>query len=54
MIEEGNMIRNQPAKMRYMWRDVERRAAKNGVPFVKPPIWPTDPINWRTASESSR
>jgi 2-hydroxychromene-2-carboxylate isomerase len=43
MIEEGNIIRNQPAKMHYMWRDVERRAAKHGVPFVKPPIWPTDP-----------
>jgi len=27
MIEEGNIIRNQPAKMHYMWRDVERRAA---------------------------
>ena len=43
MMEEGNMIRNQPAKMRYIWRDVERRAARNGVPFVRPPIWPTDP-----------
>lgn len=43
MIEHNNMIRNQKQKMAYTWRDVERRAARHGVPFVKPPIWPTDP-----------
>ena len=43
MIEQGNMIRNQPQKMAYTWRDIARRAAKHGVPFKKPPIWPTDP-----------
>lgn len=25
-----------PAKGRYMWRDMERRAARNGVPFKRP------------------
>jgi 2-hydroxychromene-2-carboxylate isomerase len=43
MIEQNNMIRNQKQKMAYTWRDVERRAARHGVPFVAPPIWPTDP-----------
>ena len=43
MIEQGNMIRNQPVKMAYMWRDIERRAALHGLPFVAPPAWPTDP-----------
>jgi 2-hydroxychromene-2-carboxylate isomerase len=43
MIEQNNMIRNQAEKMAYSWRDIERRAAKHGVPFFKPPIWPTDP-----------
>jgi 2-hydroxychromene-2-carboxylate isomerase len=26
-----------------MWRDIERRAASYGVPFIKAPMWPTDP-----------
>ena len=43
MIEQNNMIREQKQKMAYTWRDVRRRAARHGVPFVKPPIWPTDP-----------
>jgi 2-hydroxychromene-2-carboxylate isomerase len=43
MIEQHNMIREQKQKMAYTWRDVRRRAARHGVPFSKPPIWPTDP-----------
>ena len=43
MKEEGNNLRTQPAKMRYIWRDIERRAIKHSVPYVRPPIWPTDP-----------
>jgi 2-hydroxychromene-2-carboxylate isomerase len=43
MIEQNNMIREQKQKMAYVWRDIKRRAARHGVPFVKPPIWPTDP-----------
>ena len=29
--------------MTYIFRDVERRARLHGIPFEKPPIWPTDP-----------
>jgi 2-hydroxychromene-2-carboxylate isomerase len=43
MAENNIALRSQVAKINYMWRDVERRAATNGVPFVKAPIWPTDP-----------
>lgn len=43
MKEEGNNLRTQPAKMRYIWRDIERRAIKHCVPYVGPPVWPTDP-----------
>jgi len=44
LMRENNIgLRNQPGKMRYIWRDIERRAKWHGIPFVKPPIWPTDP-----------
>lgn len=44
LMRENNIgLRNQPGKMRYIWRDVERRAKWHDIPFVKPPIWPTDP-----------
>ena len=44
LMKENNIgLRDQPGKMRYIWRDIERRAAWHGIPFVKPPIWPTDP-----------
>jgi 2-hydroxychromene-2-carboxylate isomerase len=44
MVEQGNLMRSQPAvKTAYMFRDIARRAALHGLPFVKPPIWPTDP-----------
>lgn len=36
-------LRSEAAKIKYLWRDIERRAASHGIPFVKPPIWPTDP-----------
>jgi 2-hydroxychromene-2-carboxylate isomerase len=29
-----------PAKGRYMWRDMERRAASHGLPFARPSIFP--------------
>lgn len=29
-----------PAKINYMWRDLERRAARNGLPYKRPPIYP--------------
>jgi 2-hydroxychromene-2-carboxylate isomerase len=43
MAENNIALRTQAAKVKYMWRDIERRAASQGVPFLKAPIWPTDP-----------
>ncbi|RWE98831.1 MAG: 2-hydroxychromene-2-carboxylate isomerase [Mesorhizobium sp.] len=43
MAENNIALRTQAAKVKYMWRDVERRTATHGVPYVRPPIWPTDP-----------
>lgn len=34
----------QEAKGRYMWRDMERRAAKYGLPFRKPSVFPRSAI----------
>jgi 2-hydroxychromene-2-carboxylate isomerase len=46
MIEQNNIpFRGKPVKMRYMWRDIERRAAGYGIPFVRPPQYPVDPEN---------
>src|SRR5215210_8022041 len=30
-------------KTRYMWRDIERRAARYGIPFMRPSRYPVDP-----------
>ncbi|MEW9837660.1 2-hydroxychromene-2-carboxylate isomerase [Mesorhizobium marinum] len=43
MGENNIALRTQHAKVRYMWRDIQRRAARHGVPFTGPPRWPTDP-----------
>ena len=43
MTENNVALRSEKAKVKYMWRDVERRAAHHQLPFVNPPIWPTDP-----------
>jgi 2-hydroxychromene-2-carboxylate isomerase len=44
VMKENNVaLRSEALKVKYMWRDIERRAASHGVPFVKPPIWTTDP-----------
>jgi 2-hydroxychromene-2-carboxylate isomerase len=43
MTEKGYSLRTQPTKMTYIFRDVERRARLHSIPFVRPPIWPTDP-----------
>src|ERR687884_1789775 len=46
MIEQNNIpFRGKPVKTRYMWRDLERRAARHGLPFVKEPPYPVDPDN---------
>jgi 2-hydroxychromene-2-carboxylate isomerase len=36
-----------PAKLNYMWRDLERRAALRGLPYRRPEVYP--PKNYRTA-----
>lgn len=43
MRENNVMLRDEAQKVRYLWRDIERRAALHGLPFVAPPIWPTEP-----------
>jgi 2-hydroxychromene-2-carboxylate isomerase len=46
MIEQNNIpFRGKPVKSRYMWRDIERRAARHGIAFVRPPQYPVDPEN---------
>jgi 2-hydroxychromene-2-carboxylate isomerase len=43
MIEQNNIpFRGKPVKMKYMWRDVERRAARYGIPFTTPTAYPVD------------
>lgn len=43
MREQNNIpFADKPAKSRYMWRDVERRAARFGVPFDGVPPYPID------------
>jgi len=34
----------QPAKGRYMWRDMEREAAKYGLPWRRPSVFPRSPV----------
>lgn len=43
MKENNVMLRNEVLKVQYMWRDIERRAAVDEVPFSARPSWPTDP-----------
>ena len=43
MTENNVALRSEKSKVKYMWRDIERRAATHRLPLVKPPIWPTDP-----------
>ncbi|MBN8509818.1 MAG: 2-hydroxychromene-2-carboxylate isomerase [Burkholderiales bacterium] len=43
MREQKNIpFADKPVKMRYMWRDLERRAARFGVPFSGIPPYPID------------
>lgn len=44
LIEQGNSpFVGKPVKMRYMWRDLERRAARHGIEFAGVPPYPVDP-----------
>ncbi len=44
------------AKRRYMWRDIERRAAALGIPYTREPRHPVDPtlISLRVAMVAAR
>jgi 2-hydroxychromene-2-carboxylate isomerase len=43
MREQENIpFSTKPAKLRYMWRDVERRAARHGLPWEGVPKYPID------------
>ena len=43
MREQNNIpFATKPVKMQYMWRDLERRAQKFGVPFEGAPPYPID------------
>ncbi|MEM7429377.1 MAG: 2-hydroxychromene-2-carboxylate isomerase [Pseudomonadota bacterium] len=33
-----------PVKGAHMWRDMERRSARYGLPFAQPAVWPMNPI----------
>ena len=44
MIEQDNRpFVGTPVKLAYMWRDVERRAMRHGIPFKGIPDYPNDP-----------
>lgn len=44
MLEQDNRpFVGNPIKMRYMWRDIERRAKRYGLPFTSIPTYPVDP-----------
>jgi 2-hydroxychromene-2-carboxylate isomerase len=46
MVEQDNIpFRDKPVKRQYMWRDIERRAARHGIPFHGAPTYPVDPEN---------
>lgn len=44
LMEEQNNIpfRGKPIKTEYMWRDIERRALRHGLPFKPTPHYPVD------------
>jgi 2-hydroxychromene-2-carboxylate isomerase len=44
MIEQNNRpFVGKPVKLQYMWRDLERRASRYGIPFNSIPDYPVDP-----------
>jgi 2-hydroxychromene-2-carboxylate isomerase len=44
MVEQNNRpFVGKPVKMQYMWRNVERRAGRYGIPFKSIPDYPVDP-----------
>ncbi len=43
MVEQDNVPARNPVKMRYVWRDLERRCQAYGLPFRAGPPYPIDP-----------
>jgi 2-hydroxychromene-2-carboxylate isomerase len=44
MMEQNNRpFIGKPVKLQYMWRDLERRAGRHGIPFRSIPDYPVDP-----------
>ena len=43
MTEQNNVPRNNPVKMKYLWRDLERRCARHGVTYRPGIPHPVDP-----------
>lgn len=43
MVEQNNIPRNNPVKLKYVWRDLERRAARHGLGFRPGLPYPVDP-----------
>ena len=57
MIEQNNRpFVGKPVKLAYMWRDLERRARRHGIPFRSVPNYPVDPegLAGRVATVASR
>jgi len=57
MIEQNNRpFVGKPVKLAYMWRDLERRARRLGIPFRSVPAYPVDPegLAGRVATVASR
>ena len=43
MLEQNNRpFVGKPVKLAYMWRDLERRARRHGIPFASVPDYPND------------
>ena len=58
LLEQNNVpFIGKPAKLRYMWRDIERRAQRFGLEFNGVPPYPVDPdglanhVAWLACSE---
>lgn len=41
--QDNSPFLGKPDKLRYMWRDIERRAQRCGIPFAGPAPYPIDP-----------
>lgn len=55
MIEQNNRpFVGKPVNLSYMWRDLERRAQRHGIPFCSIPNYPNDPDELPAASQPWR